>query len=43
MNIIDLINYFPDEESCEVYLKEHREKAGIRCKSCGDITQTLLV
>ena len=39
MIIIDFINYFPDEESCEIYLKEHREKAGIRCKSCGDITR----
>ncbi len=39
MNIIDFINHFPDEESCEIYLKEHREKAGIRCKSCGDTTK----
>ena len=23
MNIIDFINYFPDEESCEIYLKVH--------------------
>ncbi|MFT4854701.1 MAG: hypothetical protein ACI9ZX_002126 [Algoriphagus sp.] len=38
MNIIDIINYFPDEESCEIYLKEHREKARIRCKGCEDIT-----
>lgn len=39
MNIIDFINYFPDEKSCEIYLKEHREKVGIRCKSCGDTTK----
>jgi len=25
---------FPDEESCEVYLKAYREKVGIRCKTC---------
>lgn len=39
MNIIDFINHFPDEESCEIYLKEHREKSGIRCKSCQFITK----
>lgn len=38
MNIIDFINYFPDEESCEIYLKAHRERAGIRCRSCSAIT-----
>lgn len=39
MNITDFINHFPDEESCEIYLKEHREKSGIRCKSCQRITK----
>ena len=34
MNIINFVNHFPDEQSCEIYLKAHREKVGIRCKSC---------
>lgn len=39
MNIINFVQYFPDEESCEVYLKSYREKAGIRCKTCKSITK----
>lgn len=34
MNIIEFINHFPDEESCESYLKTHRENSGIYCKTC---------
>lgn len=33
MNIIDFINYFPNEESCEIYLKAHREKLGYAVKA----------
>lgn len=39
MNIIDFINYFPDQESCEIYLKEHREKSGVLCKSCQKVNK----
>lgn len=34
MNIIEFINHFPDEQSCESFLKSHREKCGIYCKTC---------
>ncbi|QDH77854.1 IS1595 family transposase [Echinicola soli] len=34
MNIIDFINHFPDEESCEHFLKFYRERTGIYCKTC---------
>lgn len=34
MNIIGFINHFPNEESCELYLKDYRQKAGIYCKTC---------
>jgi hypothetical protein len=46
MNIVNFVNHpdilaagFPDEESCEVYLKAYREKVGIRCKSCKSNTK----
>lgn len=39
MNIVNFMNHFPDEESCEIHLKEHREKVGIRCKTCKDVTK----
>ncbi len=39
MNIIDFIQHFPDEESCEIYLKSYREKIGVRCKSCQAVTK----
>ncbi|MFC3414100.1 IS1595-like element ISAhi1 family transposase [Algoriphagus hitonicola] len=34
MNIIEFITYFPDEESCEIFLKTYRENSGIYCKTC---------
>ncbi|QYH40537.1 IS1595 family transposase [Algoriphagus sp. NBT04N3] len=34
MNIIDFIHHFPNEESCEIFLKDFRQKAGIYCKTC---------
>ena len=39
MNIIDFINHFPDDESCEIYLEEHQEKSEISCISCQVITK----
>lgn len=39
MNLIDFMHHFPDEESCEIYLKSFREKTGVRCKTCQDITK----
>lgn len=39
MTILQFLQYFPDEESCEVYIKESREKAGICCKTCKSITK----
>jgi hypothetical protein len=33
-NIIDFIHHFPNEESCEICLKDYRQKAGIYCKTC---------
>jgi hypothetical protein len=32
MNIIEFITHFPDEESCEIYLKGHRETTGFIVK-----------
>jgi len=34
INIIVFITHFPDEESCEIYLKGHRESSGIYYKTC---------
>lgn len=34
MNIIEFITHFPDEESCEIFLKTYRETSGIYCKTC---------
>lgn len=39
MNIIEFINHFPHEESCEIFLKEYRENCGIYCKSCESKTK----
>lgn len=39
MNILNFISHFPDEESCEQYLKAHREKQGIHCKDCKECTK----
>ncbi len=38
MTILNFMQYFPDESSCETYNKEIREKAGICCKTCKSIT-----
>jgi len=35
MNLSDIFNQFPDEHSCRLHFKEHREKHGIACKKCG--------
>ncbi len=34
MNIIEFINHFPNEESCDSFLKVYRENCGIYCKTC---------
>ena len=34
MNLINLMQHFPEEESCEIYLRSFREKTGVLCKSC---------
>ena len=39
MNLINFMQHFPDEESCEIYLKSFREKTGVRCKSCQAVTK----
>ena len=39
MNIIEFITHFPDEESCEIYLKGHRETTGIYCKTCSGFSK----
>ena len=39
MNIIEFITHFPDEESCEFYLKGHRETTGIYCKTCSGFSK----
>ncbi len=39
MNIIEFITHFPNEESCEIYLKGHRETTGIYCKTCSGFSK----
>ena len=39
MNIIEFITNFPDEESCEIYLKGQRETTGIYCKTCSGFSK----
>lgn len=34
MKLIEFIDRFPNEESCEQHFKEEREKAGVTCKRC---------
>ncbi|MFD2037021.1 IS1595 family transposase, partial [Belliella marina] len=38
MNILDFTRDFPDEQSCEEYLKSHREREGVYCKTCCSYT-----
>ncbi|MFD2034953.1 IS1595 family transposase [Belliella marina] len=38
MNILDFTRDFPDEQSCEEYLKSHREREGVYCKTCSSYT-----
>ena len=35
MKLFEFAQRFPDEASCESYLKAQREKSGIVCKKCG--------
>ena len=35
MKLFEFTQRFPDEASCESYLKAQREKSGIVCKKCG--------
>lgn len=35
MNLIEFNTLFPDEESCEMKLREYREKEGVVCPRCG--------
>lgn len=39
MNIFEFITHFPNEESCEYYLKLHRERTGTFCKTCQIISK----
>jgi len=39
MKLIEFSRYFPTEESCEVRLRELREKSGIVCSRCGNHKQ----
>lgn len=39
MNIIKFIHHFPDQESCEIYLKAYRENTSIYCKTCGNFSK----
>ena len=39
MKLLELSKRFPDEESCEVHLKQELEKAGVLCNLCGDTHQ----
>jgi len=39
MNIIEFITHFPDEESCEIYLKGHKDTTGIYCKTCSGFSK----
>lgn len=34
MNIIDFIQQFPDENTCRVRCKKHRDKTCIMCNKC---------
>jgi hypothetical protein len=38
MNILEFNKRFPTEESCRNYLREVREKQGITCKKCNEVT-----
>lgn len=38
MKLIHFLNQFPDEESCELFIKSYREKSGIFCKKCEKVT-----
>ena len=38
MKLIHFLNQFPDEESCELFIKSYREKFGIFCKKCEKVT-----
>lgn len=35
MNLLNFINEFPDEKSCQEHFRQQREKEGIKCKQCG--------
>ncbi len=35
MKLVEFSQRFPDEQSCETYLREQREKNGVVCKRCG--------
>jgi hypothetical protein len=39
MNIFEFINHFPNEESCESFLKTYRENTGKYCKMCKCISK----
>lgn len=39
MTILHELKYGDDEESCENYIKESREKAWICCKNCKSTTK----
>ncbi len=38
MNFLDFHKHYPDEESCKLAFKAHREKAGIICSRCQNTT-----
>ena len=35
MNLLNFIEQFPDEESCQLKYKEIRDKVGVTCSGCG--------
>ncbi|MFT4859454.1 MAG: hypothetical protein ACI9O5_000334 [Algoriphagus sp.] len=37
--LINFMQHFSNEESCEIYLKSFWEKTGARCKSCQVVTK----
>ncbi len=38
MKLLDFYKHYPNEKSCRIAFKEMREKEGIVCKKCGNLT-----
>ena len=39
MNILEIINHFPNGKSCKIFLKIFRENKGVYCKACKCISK----